>query len=221
MLIANLGIKQLFVGSNDSNEKASGGNDIVLEAGLHVEDNILQKECEALLKPFNLWNKNRFVFFKRAQRLNGTTDDGVISSGESRKNVHTMRDVCDLLVIGGNTVRVDRPTLDARLVNGKAPDILIISNSTEFDETIPLFSVEGRKVIISNEFSVFDSYKNIMIEGSSKMFELTRDKVDYYLCYLAPTLGGSSGFKKVDDKFKILNTEQEAQDIIIWMKREI
>ena len=220
-LISSLGIKRLYVGSNDSNKEASGGNEIVKKSGLHVENNILHVECEALLKPFNLWHKNRFVFFKWAQRLNGTTDDGVISSDESRKNVHAMRDVCDLLVIGGNTVRIDRPTLDARLVDGKAPDILIISNSKEFDKTIPLFSVEGRKVIISDDFSTLDNYKNIMIEGSSKMFELTRNIVDYYLCYLAPTLGGNSGFTNMDNKFEILNTDQVAQDIIIWIKREI
>jgi diaminohydroxyphosphoribosylaminopyrimidine deaminase/5-amino-6-(5-phosphoribosylamino)uracil reductase len=52
-------------------------------------------------------------------------------------------------------------------------------------------------------------------------FDLTADIVDYYLCYLAPTLGGNSSFNKVDDKFEILNTAKEAQDIIMWMKREI
>ncbi len=220
-LISSLGIKKLYVGSNDSNLEASGGNEIIKKSGLHVEDGVLEKECDALLKPFNMWNQKSFIFFKWAQRLNGTTDDGIISSKESRKNVHAMRDVCDLLVIGGNTVRIDRPTLDARLVDGKAPDILILSQEKDFDKTIPLFSIKNRKVIISDNLSEMDNYKNIMIEGSSKMFELTRDIVDYYLCYLAPTLGGNSSFEKINDKFEILNTEKEAQDIIMWMKREI
>ncbi|MEN8304649.1 MAG: dihydrofolate reductase family protein, partial [Campylobacterota bacterium] len=162
----------------------------------------------------------KFVFFKWAQRLNATTDDGIISSKESRYNVHAMRDVCDLLVIGGNTVRVDRPTLDARLVDGKAPDILIISKRKDFDRTIPLFSVEGREVFIEDNFSKLESYKNVMIEGSSKMYELTRDMVDYYLCYLAPTFGGKSGFVNLDDKFEILNIQKEIQDIIMWMNRD-
>ena len=229
-LISSLGIKKIFIGSNDLNEEASGGNEILIKSGLypegtssgaHVEVGVMHKECDDLIKPFNMWNQKRFVFFKWAQRLNGTTDDGIISSKESRKNVHAMRDVCDLLVIGGNTVRIDKPTLDARLVDGKAPDILILSQEKDFDKTIPLFNVKNRKVIISDNLLEMDNYKNIMIEGSSKMFELTRDKVDYYLCYLAPTLGGNSSFEKIDDKFEILNTEKEAQDIIMWMKREI
>lgn len=221
LLISQLGIKMLFVGSNDFNKIASGGGEIVLNSGIEVETDVLKKECDDLLAPFYMWNKEKFVFFKWAQRLNGTTDGGVISSKESRTMTHAMRNVCDLLVIGGNTVRVDRPTLDARMVNGKAPDILIISNSNDFDKTIPLFGVKNRRVTISDNFSSIDGYRNIMIEGSSKMFELTRSLVDYYLCYMAPTLGGKSGFENMDEKFEILNTEKDAQDIIVWMKREV
>ncbi|MCD6433048.1 MAG: bifunctional diaminohydroxyphosphoribosylaminopyrimidine deaminase/5-amino-6-(5-phosphoribosylamino)uracil reductase RibD [Sulfurimonas sp.] len=219
-LISQLGIKKVFLGSLDSNEEASNGNKILEDSGVKVELNILREECDNLLEPFQKFNSKNFVFFKWAQRLNATTDNGIVSSKESRKNVHAMRDVCDLLVIGGNTVRIDRPTLDSRLVNGKAPDILILSRQKEFDGSIPLFSVENRKVFIADNFDLLDDYKNIVIEGSSKMFELSREIVDYYLCYLAPTFGGSYGFKNIDDKFEILNIQKERQDIIMWMKRK-
>jgi len=213
-LVSDLGIKEVYIGSNDTNPIAKAGSMILNMNDCIVYSELLKDECDALLKPFNLWQKNKFVFFKWAQRLNATTDEGIISSKESRENVHAMRDVCDLLVIGGNTVRVDRPRLDARL------DILIISKQKDFDRTIPLFSVEGREVFIEDNFSKLDKYKNIMIEGSSNMYELTRGIVDYYLCYLAPTFGGKNGFKNLDDKFDILNIQKETQDIIMWMKRE-
>ncbi|MFT7004308.1 MAG: diaminohydroxyphosphoribosylaminopyrimidine deaminase, partial [Sulfurimonas sp.] len=185
-----------------------------------VETSILERKSSDLILPFNKWTQDKFVFFKWAQRLNGTTDCGTISSESSRTNVHAMRDVCDLLVIGGNTVREDRPTLDSRLVNGKAPDILIISREKKFDKSIPLFDVSNRNVFIEDNFSLLDNYKNIMIEGSSKMFELTKEIVDYYLCYIAPSMAGNSGFDKTKDKFEILNIYQEEQDIIMWMKRK-
>ncbi len=220
-LISDLGIKEVYVGSNDINPQAKAGSMILNMNDCLVYSELLKRECDSLVAPFNMWQKDNFVFFKWAQRLNATTDDGAISSTESRENVHAMRDVCDLLVIGGNTVRVDRPTLDARLVNGKAPNILIISQEKEFDRTIPLFSVEGREVFIENNFSKLSNYKNIMIEGSSKMFELSRDYVDYYLCYLAPTFGGTDGFENTHDNFEILNIEKEEKDIIMWMKREV
>jgi diaminohydroxyphosphoribosylaminopyrimidine deaminase/5-amino-6-(5-phosphoribosylamino)uracil reductase len=218
-LISKLGIKKVYVGAIDKNEKAHNGNKLLEQSGSEVHTNVLKEECAALVYPFKKFLDDKFVFFKWAQRLNGTTDDGIISSELSRKSVHAMRDVCDLLVIGGNTVRTDRPTLDARLVNGKAPDILILSRSKEFDTTIPLFSVKDRKVYIENNLDRLKEYKNIMIEGSSQMYALTRDVVDFYLCYLAPSIGGTNGFDIQEEKFEILNVSKESQDIIMWMKR--
>jgi len=219
-LIAELGIQEVYVGSYDKNVEAQHGNMILNMNNCIVYTEILQRECDDLLYPFKKSLNDKFVFFKWAQRLNATTDEGIVSSTKSRKNVHAMRDVCDLLVIGGNTVRVDRPTLDARLVNGKAPDILILSLEKEFDKTIPLFNVEGRKVFIADDFDKLNDYKNIMIEGTSKMYELTREIVDYYLCYLAPSFGGSNGFEIKEEKFDILNIEKDEEDIIMWMKRK-
>ena len=218
-LISDLGIKEVYVGSNDINPKAKAGSLILSMNDCLVYSELLKKECDELLAPFNIWQKDKFVFFKWAQRLDGSTDNGVVSSSESRKNVHAMRDVCDLLVIGGNTVRQDRPTLDARLVNGKAPDILILSRQTGFDKSIPLFNVDGREVFIENSLDKMSEYKNIMIEGSSQMYELSRDYVNYYLTYLAPSFGGLNGFDNLEDKFEILNIEKEDTDIIMWMKR--
>jgi len=218
-LISQLNIKKVFVGSLDFNEEASNGNAKIVSSGTKVDINIMKKECDDLLKPFISWNKKHFIFFKWAQRLNGTTDAGKVSAYESRKNVHAMRNVCDLLVIGGNSVRVDRPTLDARLTDGKAPDILIYSREKKFDKTIPLFYIEGRKVFIEDNLDRLQEYKNIMIEGSAKMYSLTKDIVDYYLVYLAPTFAGKNGFENLEDKFEFLNISKEDRDIIMWMKR--
>ncbi len=218
-LISTLGIKEVYIGSEDRHKIAKNGKIVLAENGCRVSTNILKNECDALLYPFLKSLEDRFVFFKWAQRLNGTIDDGAISSLSSRKEVHAMRDVCDLLVIGGNTVRSDRPTLDARLVDGKAPDILILSKETDFDKTIPLFNVQGRRVYIESDFSRIESYKNIMIEGTQSMYELSREIVDYYLSYIAPSFGGSKSFDVCKDKFDILNVKQESEDIIMWMKR--
>lgn len=217
-LIVSLGIEKVFVGSSDFNEEASGGNKMLESNGCLVTNGVLEKECNALLEPFRLWQKEKFVFFKWAQRLNGSTDNGIISSKESRTHVHALRDKCDLLVIGGNTVRTDKPTLDARLVDGKAPDVLIISRSKEFDRTIPLFDVKAREVFIENNFNKLQDYKNIMIEGSAAMLNLAKEYIDYYLCYVAPKFGGNNTMANIETEFEILNIQKESQDIIMWMK---
>ncbi|PHS56439.1 MAG: riboflavin biosynthesis protein RibD [Sulfurimonas sp.] len=221
LLISQMGIKKVYVGSLDTNKVALGGNKILEQNNIFVQNSILKKECDDLVFPFKSWQKKNFVFFKWAQRLNGTTDGGAISSSETRVLTHSMRDVCDLLVIGGNTVRIDRPTLDARDVKGKAPDILIYSKQKNFDKSIALFNVKNRKVIISHTLDEISNYKNIMIEGSSKMFALTLDITDYYLSYISPSFGGDKGFSKIDEKFQILNVQKEEKDIIMWIKRDI
>jgi diaminohydroxyphosphoribosylaminopyrimidine deaminase/5-amino-6-(5-phosphoribosylamino)uracil reductase len=98
--------------------------------------------------------------------------------------------------------------------------VLIVSKRNDFDRTIPLFNVDGRNVFIYDNFSKLHAYKNIMIEGGGKMFELSRDYIDMYLCYIAPKFGGKTGFENLDDSFDILNIEKEDEDIIMWMKRK-
>ena len=218
-LLSKLNVKKVYIGSQDFNKEASGGKELLVASSVEVENNILTTECDLLLEPFKKFKSNGFVFFKWAQRLNGTVDDGIITSKSSRKLVHQMRDICDLMVVGGDTVRNDRPTLDARLSNGKAPDILIYSREKEFDKSIPLFSVEDREVVISDDLQITKKYKNVMIEGGAKMYELTRDITDMYLTFVAPKLGGKTGMKNIDEEFEILNIHQEMQDIIIWQKK--
>lgn len=219
-LISSLGIKKVFIGSLDFNDEAKDGTKMLEDVGIKVEDALLKEECDALLEPFKAFQRDRFVFFKWAQRLDATYDMGEISSKSSRSLVHAMRDRCDLLVIGGNTVRIDKPTLDARLVNGVAPDVLILSRGDDFDrENIPLFSVKNRKVYVEKDLSRVKEYKNIMIEGTQTLYEETRDIVDLYLCFIAPKFGGENGFEKLEDRFEILNLAKEREDIIMWMKR--
>ncbi len=218
-LLSTLGVRKVYIGAKDFNVEAAHGIQILKDASVDVENSILEKECNDLLYPFKKYLESRFIYFKWAQRLNGTFDDGTISSIVSREHVHKLRDACDLLVIGGNTVRIDKPTLDARIVNGKAPDVLIISRDKEFDQTIPLFQVENRKVFVADNLDLLKNYKNIMIEGGETLYSLTKDIVDFYLCYVAPKFGGKQSFDNVQEEFEILNADKEHEDIIMWMKR--
>lgn len=217
-LIAKLGVKRVVIASADESQKAKGGRDIVMTSGAKVEFSSLHVRGNALLTPFLKWSNERFVFFKWAQRLDGTVDGGTISSQESRTLVHKMRDVCDLIVVGGKTVRIDRPTLDARLCDGKAPDVLIVSRTKEFDKTIPLFSVPNRKVMIEENFDRLKDYNCILIEGGSNMFKLSKNHVDYYLSFVSAKSGGKIRFNNEDDNFELLHVDKISDDILIWMK---
>ena len=188
LLLATLGFGEVIIGSAEENPEAVGGIERLKQNGIKVRHGILKEKCDSLLYPFKQWEKEKFVFFKIATNLNGTYDTGTISSLSSRKYVHKLRDKTDLLIIGGNTVRVDRPTLDARLCDGKAPDILIYSKQKHFDKSIPLFNVKNRKVFISDSLDIVKDYNFIMIEGGDNMLKATKKITNWYLFFIAPAI---------------------------------
>ncbi len=218
MLIKACGFKTLICGTIDPNHEASGGIQALQSSGLTVITDIMKEACERLLTPFKSWQANRpFVFFKIALSANGVYDGGTITSLESRTLVHALRHNIDLLVIGGETVRADRPTLDSRLVGGKAPDVLILSRQKDFDQSIPLFSVSGRKVFIEENFDKIEQYRFIMIEGTQSLLQLCGALVDWYCVF------SSSSYKKgktiqMDKDFKRLHCLHNKQDTITWYK---
>jgi diaminohydroxyphosphoribosylaminopyrimidine deaminase / 5-amino-6-(5-phosphoribosylamino)uracil reductase len=89
--------------------------------------------------------------------------------------------------------------------------------SNDFDKDIPLFAVEGREVFIEDSLDKINIYKNILIEGGPAMMEATKEIVDRYLCFLAPTSGGKTAFVNEAIDLKILNTRQLDNDLMIWM----
>ncbi len=215
-LLVKLGVSKVVYAAADPNDQAAGGAEMLKNAGIEVEY-ARSKSALELLQPFMLWQKRPFVTFKWAQRLDGTVDGGIISSEASRRYVHAMRNAADLLVIGGNTVRTDRPTLDARLVAGAAPDVLIYSRHDDFDRTIPLFSVAGRKVMIASRFDAIGAYRNILIEGGPGMFEAVKELCDMYLCFVAPSSGGTIRFLNQTHRFEIKHLSRCGSDAMQWM----
>ncbi|MDR2636167.1 MAG: bifunctional diaminohydroxyphosphoribosylaminopyrimidine deaminase/5-amino-6-(5-phosphoribosylamino)uracil reductase RibD [Campylobacteraceae bacterium] len=201
MLIALLGAKRVVIGSLDKSEKAKGGAQILKKAGVEVEEGFLKDECDELLKPFLLWQEGSFSFFKLALRLDGTYDNGIITSHEARVFTHEIRSVCDLIVIGGETLRTDNPLLDARLIEGKAPDALICT-AKDVEKTANVFHVKNRKVLIQNSLDFPKQYKNIMVEGGSNFLNVMSEKVDRFLIFHSCDFS-QEGSKRVEIDLKL------------------
>jgi diaminohydroxyphosphoribosylaminopyrimidine deaminase/5-amino-6-(5-phosphoribosylamino)uracil reductase len=219
-LVRDVGVKEIFIACKDPNLEAANGSKILEDSGIKCTFGVMEEEGKKLLEPFVRWQNNPFVFFKWAQRLDGTIDNGIISAETSRRDVHALRHKCDLIVIGGNTVRQDRPTLDARLVEGKAPDVLIYSHGNDFDTTIPLFNIPDRRVFIEPSFERIKEYRLVMVEGGAGMFEATREVCDWYLSYIAPKIGGGSqSLGRIQEDFEVLSAKIH-EDIILWMKKK-
>jgi len=212
-LLSILKPKKITIGWLDPIKEHSGGVGILKREGIEVEV-LNDKRCFDLIEPFIKWSRERFIFFKLAQTLNGVIKGGYISSESSLKWVHQIRDKIDLLVIGGNTIRIDRPTLDSRRIKGKNPDVLIYSKSKNFDKTIPLFNVKKRKVFIEDSLDRLKNYNFIMVEGGETLYNKLKDLVDWKVFIVSPQMNNLENFK-VGDKLEILHIEKR-DDLIIW-----
>lgn len=179
-LLSELGFKKVFISVADESKIAGGGAEFLRKNGVEVEF-ICEKDGQKLLKPFLKWQKGSFKLFKLALSLNGSSFGKIISSEKSRIYAHKIRSKIDLLVIGGKTVREDKPTLDARLVNGKAPDVCILSrqNLSEFDKNIALFSVPNRQIYSQ----IPKEAKFLMFEGGNAFLNAFKDEMDAFLIF--------------------------------------
>jgi diaminohydroxyphosphoribosylaminopyrimidine deaminase/5-amino-6-(5-phosphoribosylamino)uracil reductase len=194
MLLESVGIKKVVIGTLDSNKAASGGKERLEKAKIAVEVLNL-KQSDDLIYPFIKWQENNFKFFKLAMREDGSIDGGYITTQESLNLVHNIRTKLSLMVIGGQTVRADRPTLDARFsFNKKSPDILIYSKSKNIDKTIPLFNIPNRKVTIDDNLLLLNQSNFTMIEGGYTLLENLKDDIDILMLFI-------SHKKQIENKF--------------------
>ena len=219
-LLKELKPKRVIIGHEDINKEASGGCETLKSVNIEVSLDCMKKEAYDLLYPFIKWTSGTFVFYKMAQTLNGSID-GQISGNQAKAYVHSLRDKIDLMLIGGNTVRIDKPTLDARYVAGRAPNILIYSKNKIFDKNIPLFKVPNREVIISNDLFKLLDYKFVMVEGIYNLMDVLKERLDYLVLVVSPKIrNGLNTLNEIDMDFEIVHENFIGDEKIMYLKRK-
>lgn len=185
-LFSELGFKKVFISVKDENEIASKGAEFLKKQGVEIEFGVLENEGKKLLKPFLKWQKGQFKLFKLALSMNGSPFGKIVSNNLSRTYAHKIRSVIDLLVLGGETIRKDRPILDARLCKGKAPDLCILSHQSleNFDKSIPLFSILHRQIYAQ----IPNKAKFLMYEGGENFLKNFKDEMDMFLIFQSSSL---------------------------------
>lgn len=116
-------VSKVIIATLDPNPQVSGkGIQKLKDANISVEFGLLQQQAQELNKIFFHYHKNStpFVFAKWAMSLDGKTvinanDSKQISSTKTNINTHQLRNICDAILIGKNTLIDDNPTLNSRL----------------------------------------------------------------------------------------------------------
>lgn len=214
-LLHTLTLRRVIIGTRDPIEGHDGGMDKLNNVSLGV----LQEECQDLLEPFLIWQKRAFVLFKLAQTSNGRIGGGYLSCKDSLIHVHKLREVCDTLLIGGNTVREDRPTLDCRFTGAEAPDVKIYSKKDDFDRDIPLFGIPNRDVEIINSLDFLNNPSFVLVEGGEGMLEALKEKIDWMLIYQTPKLSTNNLTYNTTMNLQFLYQDKKGIDLMIWSKQ--
>ncbi|OQX49756.1 MAG: riboflavin biosynthesis protein RibD [Epsilonproteobacteria bacterium 4484_20] len=214
-LLSALELKEVIVGIEDPIESHSGG----LERLKNTRSGILKEKCQALIEPFMLWQKRAFVLFKLAQTSNGRIGGGYLSSQASLTHVHQLREVCDTLLIGANTVRVDRPTLDCRFTNGEAPDVKIYAREDDLDRETPLFSVPERSAEVISDLDFLKEPSLVLVEGGEGMLKALQNRIDWLLIYQTPKLSTNNLTYNIDMNLQFLHQGKKDVDLMIWSRQ--
>jgi diaminohydroxyphosphoribosylaminopyrimidine deaminase/5-amino-6-(5-phosphoribosylamino)uracil reductase len=144
-------IKTVYIGSMDPNPLHSGkAVKLLREAGIKVICEVEKIACEQLNEAFFTWitTGKPFVILKMAMTLDGkiATENGNsqwITGPVARERVQQLRQWADAIMVGGNTARLDQPSLTVRNVENWLPQPrrIIVSNSltiTELEQLLPV-----------------------------------------------------------------------------------
>lgn len=163
-LIIERGIPRVVVGCLDPFVKVAGrGVKMLQEAGVEVITGVLEQECRDLNRRFMTAHTlgRPWVQLKWAQ-----TADGYIAlppeAGENplhmstpvtMRLMHRQRALCDAIVVGANTARIDNPSLTTRQWPGRSPLRVVLSHDLSIPDNLNLLS-DGLPTI------VYDSVKS-------------------------------------------------------------
>jgi diaminohydroxyphosphoribosylaminopyrimidine deaminase/5-amino-6-(5-phosphoribosylamino)uracil reductase len=142
-------VRKVSIGARDVNPRHSGRGIILLRnAGIAVQEGILEKECTQLNETFNKWILTGlpFVIAKCGMSIDGrltrpAAEPQWITGRGARQDVHRLRARVDAVLVGAETVRSDNPRLTVRGVRGaRQPWRVVLTRSGRIRRHVHLFS---------------------------------------------------------------------------------
>lgn len=136
--IVEAGIKNVVIGMTDPNPAVNGsGIDFLRDHGVNVVTGVLQQECEDINRPFIKYITQRlpWTIMKAGISLDGRLNyqrgtAGWITGEDVKREVHTLRDSVDAILVGRKTLEIDNPSLTTRLdgKEGKDPIRIVLDS---------------------------------------------------------------------------------------------
>jgi len=206
------GISRVVYGATDPDKRHRGrGSRILRKAGIAVREGVLAKECSMINAH---WNHRAstglpWVIAKAALTLDGCIDSHPqsrwISSKESRKEAMLIRSNVEAILVGGETVRTDDPSLTIRDIrisknhpqpwrvvwskSGKIPKMSKLLIDTHRDRTLLFGGIAFRKIL---QELAKRGISSVLIEGGGSTLgeAFKRKLVDEVRFFIAPVIQG-------------------------------
>jgi len=170
-------VKRVFVAMEDPNPLVNGqGIRRLKEAGIEVSIGHLEAEARELNRFFvhHTVTGRPYVVLKAAITLDGFIADREgkskwISNSQSRMEVHRLRRQMDAVLVGAGTVRADNPKLSVRMVQGRDPVKIILSNSGDLQPESTVFKKGA--ILVTAPDALTDEKKRLFENIGVKVME--------------------------------------------------
>ena len=242
------GVRRVVFAQHDVNPVADGGAETLRAAGIDVEGGVLADEAEPINEvwTFAVRHQRPFVTWKLATTLDGRSAaaDGTarwITGAEARADVHRLRALCDVVLVGTGTVLTDDPQLTVRDPGDRALPA----------DRQPMRAVMGLRPVPAAARMLDDAARTLVLptrdpaEALAKLFAEDRQHVfleggptlaaaflraglvDEVVAYVAPALLGAGrssvgdlGVTSIDGirRFDLLDTARVGDDVRLTMR---
>jgi diaminohydroxyphosphoribosylaminopyrimidine deaminase/5-amino-6-(5-phosphoribosylamino)uracil reductase len=208
--LAAAGVRRVVFAQADPNPAAAGGADTLRAAGVDVESGLLGAEAALLNRvwTFAVDHGRPFVTWKFATTLDGRSAaaDGTsrwVSSRAARIDTHRLRALCDVMLVGANTVAVDDPLLTVRDEHDRplpAQPLRAVMGERDLPADRRIFNGDAETVHLRTrdpEKALAELYsldrQHVFLEGGPTLAAafLRAGLVDEIVAYVAPMLLGA------------------------------
>ncbi len=208
--LISAGVRRVVFAQSDANPVATGGAATLRAAGVDVEAGLRAEEARAInaVWTFALEHRRPFVTWKFATTLDGRSAaaDGTsrwVSSKASRLDTHRLRALCDVMLVGTNTVEVDDPQLTVRDEHDQPialQPLRVVMGERDLDPGRRIFTGEGESLHLRTrdpEASLKElfarDHQHVFLEGGPTLAAafLEAGLVDEIVTYVAPMLLGA------------------------------
>ncbi|RZS92620.1 bifunctional diaminohydroxyphosphoribosylaminopyrimidine deaminase/5-amino-6-(5-phosphoribosylamino)uracil reductase RibD [Aquimarina brevivitae] len=164
-LIIEKGIKKVVIGTVDPNKQVAGkGIQKLLNAGCKVVVGVEEDACLEINKRFFTYHQKKrpFIILKWAESIDGfiapnQKDERApvwISNLYSRQLTHKWRTEEQAILVGGNTVLADNPSLTSRTWQGNNPLRVVIGSKAKLPEGSAVLNTEATTLIFSTDDAI-------------------------------------------------------------------